>query len=197
MTRILGFSDVHCDARACAALIDAAASADIVIGAGDFAQRREGLKETMAMLAPLQDAAIYVAGNNESPEELAAATTAPILQGTTMERARLVIAGLGCAVPPIPPMPWGSVDLTEEQARGLLDLIPACDILVSHSPPKGVADVHATLGSMGSIAVRDAAERLQPKLLLCGHVHDCWGQDGQIGATRVVNLGPTPNWFEV
>jgi Icc-related predicted phosphoesterase len=34
-------------------------------------------------------------------------------------------------------------------------------------------------------------------LLLCGHVHDCWGQRGRIGKTQVVNLGPGVTWFEV
>jgi len=197
VARILAFSDVHCDAHACATLVTEGAKADLVIGAGDFAQRREGLADTMGLLAPLAPLAIYVAGNNENPEELAEATTAPVLQGTSLTCGALVVAGIGCAVPPLPPMPWGSVDLSEDAARALLDRVEHCDILISHSPPKGVADVHADMGSIGSVAVREVAERLQPKLLFCGHVHDCWGQEGQIGATRVVNLGPTPNWFEV
>ena len=55
MARILAFSDVHCDAHACATLVTEGAKADLVIGAGDFAQRREGLADTMGLLAPMEN----------------------------------------------------------------------------------------------------------------------------------------------
>ncbi len=41
--KILAFSDVHCDHAACEALVAVAGQADLIIGAGDFAQRREPL----------------------------------------------------------------------------------------------------------------------------------------------------------
>lgn len=197
MTRILAFSDVHRDLAACATLVAAGAAADIVIGAGDFAQMHEGLEETLRALAPLDAKAVHVVGNNETLAALRAQTGAEVLQGTAIVRHGITIGGIGCAVPPLPPMRWGSNDLTEAQARALLDRIESCDILISHSPPRGVVDRHASLGSIGSLAVREAAERLKPDLLLCGHIHDCWGEEGRIGDTRVVNLGPFPTWFEV
>ena len=86
---------------------------------------------------------------------------------------------------------WVSEALTlDEQAR-------VKDILISHSPPKGVADRGSLGASLGSSAVRAAVERVQPNLCLCGHVHDSWGKSGFIGATAVHNLGPRANWFEV
>jgi len=45
--------------------------------------------------------------------------------------------------------------------------------------------------------VHAAARRLQPRYLLCGHVHDDWGARGRIGATRVLNLGPDPVYLEI
>ncbi|MFV2053844.1 metallophosphoesterase family protein [Aliiroseovarius sp. YM-037] len=194
--KILAFSDVHCDLDACARIVTAGRDADLVIGAGDFAEQHEGLAETMAALAPIAEKAIYVPGNGETAEALRAATKARVLHGEVAEISGITVAGLGCAVPPLPRLPW-SYDLSEEDAAALLAPIERCDILVTHSPPKGVADVIEGYGSLGSVAVRDAAERLQPQRLFCGHVHDCWGQGGQIGATEVRNLGPTVNWFEV
>ena len=73
----------------------------------------------------------------------------------------------------------------------------AADILVLHSPPKGVVDVTSGGQSVGSTAIHDAIERIQPRLAFCGHIHDSWGQTGRIGATQVVNLGPRPNWFDL
>lgn len=196
--RILAFSDLHLDAAAADAIVAAGAGADLVLGAGDFAIRRAGLAPFMARLRPIAAKAILVPGNNESSEELRAATGAVVLHGQVLRRGGLTIAGIGAAIPPLPPgLPWRSYDLSEDQAGTLLNDIDACDILISHSPPHGCADAHGQLGALGSHAIRAAAERLQPRLLLCGHIHDSWGQQGRIGQTRVVNLGPRPNWFEV
>ncbi|MEO1274522.1 MAG: serine/threonine protein phosphatase, partial [Pseudomonadota bacterium] len=90
-----------------------------------------------------------------------------------------------------------SCDLTEEMATQMLDRCETADMLVLHSPPKGVADVTSSGASVGSTAIRAAIERIQPRLAICGHIHDSWGVRGTIGATEIVNLGPTPTWFEV
>ncbi len=125
------------------------------------------------------------------------AETARVLHGETVTVGGLVLAGLGGAVPPLPPLPWASWDLTETEARALLAPIGHADILITHSPPHGIADTTARKpGHLGSVAIRAAIERLQPRLALCGHIHDCWGQGGQIGATEIRNLGPGLTWFE-
>ena len=195
--KILAFSDVHCDHAACEALVAAAAEADLVIGAGDFAQRREGLADTMAILEPFAPKAIYVAGNNETPEELRAATSATVLHGQMTTRLGLNIYGLGGAIPELNITAFESFDITEAQAAPLLDAATGVDIIICHSPPKGVADVMASRGSMGSVEIRNTIKRVQPRLMLCGHVHDCWGERGNIGLTEVANLGPNVNWIEL
>ncbi|MEM9141073.1 MAG: metallophosphoesterase, partial [Pseudomonadota bacterium] len=88
-------------------------------------------------------------------------------------------------------------DLTEDQAEAMLNRMDQADILISHSPPNGVADISGNGMSLGSTAVRAAIERVQPRLCVCGHIHDSWGQQGLIGSTSVHNLGPRPNWFEL
>ncbi len=173
--KILAFSDVHCEHGACEALVAAADQADLIIGAGDFAQRREGLAETMAVLEPFADKAIYVAGNNETPEELRAATSAEVLHGQITTRLGLKIYGLGGAIPELNITAFESFDITEAQAAPLLEAATGADIMICHSPPKGVADIMA------------------PR----GHVHDCWGERGKIGKTEVANLGPGINWIEL
>lgn len=85
----------------------------------------------------------------------------------------------------------------DKDAAAMLENCHQVDILISHSPPKGVADVTSQGQSVGSSAVRATTERLKPKLLLCGHIHEAWGQKDLIEDTSVHNLGPTINWFEV
>jgi len=196
--KILAFSDLHLSRAAAAALVDASAEADLVIGAGDFCNRREGLADAIAMLAGIAAPMVLVPGNCESADELRAAAPAgaTVLHGEGCEIGGLRLYGLGYGVPVTPFGAW-SCDLTEERAADLLAPCQAADLMVFHSPPKGVADVTATGLSVGSTAIRDAIARVQPHLAVCGHVHDCWGQEGHIGATRVVNLGPTVTWFEI
>lgn len=195
--RILAFSDVHCDTDACAALLAAAPDADLIIGAGDFAQRREGLAQTMALLEPFAAKAVYIAGNNETPDELRAATSARVLHGEMIDWQGVRIFGIGGAIPALNITAFESFDISEVDAAPLLAQGDCVDIVVTHSPPKGVVDVMDGRGSMGSVEVQKAIERLQPKLVFCGHIHDCWGQRGKIGQSEVINLGPTVNWFEM
>lgn len=196
MTRVLAFSDLHMSRDHAAAIVAAADRADLVIGAGDFCNLRQGLDEAMDWLAPIADKAVYVAGNAESIEELRAATKALVLHGEAAERAGLSLFGLGYAVPVTPFGDW-SCDLSEAEASVLLAGLGRCDILISHSPPHGVADVSSRGVSLGSVAIREAIDRAQPRLCLCGHIHDSWRVRGGIGSTEVINLGPAPVWIDI
>ena len=196
--KIMAFSDLHHSLRRADALVEASKSADLVIGAGDFCNMRRDLHGAMNLLSGVSTPMIVVPGNAESQEELADAVHAgtQVLHGCGAVINGLHIFGLGYGVPPTPFGSW-SCDLTENFAVEMLNRCTQADILIIHSPPKGVADMTSSGQSVGSTAIRAAVERLQPSLALCGHIHDSWGQTGLIGKTQVVNLGPTPNWFEV
>ena len=196
--KLLAFSDLHATPRRAEALVAAAAEADLVIGAGDFCNMRHGLAEALALLDGITAPLVLVPGNAESFDELrdAAPSDAHVLHGSAVTLQGVEMFGLGYGVPQTPFGDW-SCDLSEPQAQDLLDRCTSADILIVHSPPKGIADRTSTGLSVGSTAIHAAIERVQPKLALCGHIHDSWGETGQIGATRVVNLGPVPNWFEL
>lgn len=196
--KILAFSDLHLARARAADIVVASKEADIVIGAGDFCNMRKGLAEAMALLNGIEAPLVMVPGNNESLEELqnAAPENAHVLHGEGIEIGGLTIFGIGGGIPVTPFGAW-SWDLTEDEAEELLQKSFGADIIISHSPPKGIADRTSDGISVGSMAVRVAAEWVQPKLLVCGHIHDCWGEEGMIDDTLVKNLGPTVNWFEV
>lgn len=194
----MAFSDLHHSATRAAELVAASGAADLVIGAGDFCNARRRLPDAMAMLADIARPVILVPGNAESADELRAASQdgVTVLHGEAALIDGLRIFGLGYAVPVTPFGDW-SCDLTEAQAEQMLSQCSAADILVSHSPPKGIVDRSSSGRSIGSVAVLDAIKRIAPKLVLCGHVHDSWGKSETLGPSKVHNLGPTPNWFEV
>ncbi|MEM8730162.1 MAG: metallophosphoesterase family protein [Pseudomonadota bacterium] len=196
--KILAFSDLHAATGAAAALVDLSAEVDLVIGAGDFCNMRQGLDEAMALLSGLQAPLVAVPGNAESVEELrdASGPGTTVLHGDGCEIDGIRLFGLGYGVPTTPFGAW-SCDLSEAQAASMLASCAEVDILVLHSPPKGIADRTSAGQSVGSTAIAEAIARLQPRLAFCGHIHDSWGARGRIGATEIVNLGPQGHVFEV
>ncbi len=42
-----------------------------------------------------------------------------------------------------------------------------------------------------------ALERKRPALVLCGDVHQCWGEEVEIGTTPVVSVGPEGRFFDI
>ncbi|MEM9844913.1 MAG: metallophosphoesterase family protein [Pseudomonadota bacterium] len=196
--KIMAFSDLHLSRSRAVALVEASQTAELVIGAGDFCNQRQGLEQAMDMLSGIKAPFVAVPGNAESIKELRQAAPPGIspLHGEGIEVEGLKIFGLGYGVPPTPFGDW-SCDLSEEDAEAHLATCETADILILHSPPKGVADRTSTGASVGSVALHDAIARIQPQLALCGHIHDSWGQEGAIGRSRIVNLGPSPNWFDI
>lgn len=196
--KILAFSDLHLARGRAADIVAASTSADLVIGAGDFCNHRAGLDKVRDMLADLAAPMLAVPGNAESAAELVAADlpNTTVLHGSGVSVAGLRFFGLGYAVPETPFGDW-SCDLDEDSAAALLAPCDAVDVLITHAPPKGYVDQTSTGVSIGSTAILAAIQRLQPRLALCGHIHDSWGQRAQLGDTEVVNLGPRVTWFEI
>ncbi|MBV9310637.1 MAG: metallophosphoesterase family protein [Solirubrobacterales bacterium] len=196
--KLLAFSDLHRDRDAARRLADMSQDADVVIGAGDFASMHFGLGRTIEALSSIVKPTLLVAGNNESDAALSRAcasfSAAKVLHGEATEIDGVSFFGLGAGIPPTP-FPW-SFDLDEERAGETLEECPEHAVLVVHSPPKGVVD-RAFGRNLGSKAIRAAIERKHPRLALCGHIHQGWGQEAKIGETRVVNLGPEGKFFDL
>jgi len=192
--KLLAFSDVHRDLDAARSLVERSAEADAVLAAGDFASVHEGLEEMIAALAPIERPTLLVPGNNETEEALRAACegwdAATVLHGEAAEVDGVAFFGLGAGVP-VTPWDW-SFDLDEEEAEAKLAGCPDGAVLVLHSPPQGHVD-----DGMGSEAILRAIEARRPPLAVCGHIHQCWGQEARVGPTRVANLGPQGTFFEV
>jgi uncharacterized protein len=190
--RLLAFSDLHRDLDQAARLVELSDKADVVAGVGDFASIHEGLEETVDALKPITRPTVLVPGNNETDEALrkAAAGWATVLHGEGAEIEGVPFFGLGAGVP-VTPWDW-SFDLTEEDAEAKLAACPEGAVLLSHSPPKGHVDK-----GLGSEAVLRAAELKHPQMVLCGHIHELWGQESQVDGARVLNLGPAGRIIEI
>lgn len=196
--RILAFSDLHRKTDIAQAILHASRDADVVVGAGDFATKGVGLAETMEVLRDLIAPTVFVAGNHDSLVDLREACRGNdaihVLHGEAMVIQGIPFFGLGFEIPAGRQEPWNK-RLEEIEAAELLKDCPEEAVLVTHSPPFGVADVQTTGAHEGSRSIREAVEATQPRLHLCGHIHHAWGMSGVIGHCAVHNLGPTLNWF--
>jgi Icc-related predicted phosphoesterase len=196
--KLLAFSDLHRDKDRAARLVELAREADVVLGAGDYATMRTGLEGTIEALSAIASPTVLVPGNAESDTELWQACTgwpsAHVLHGQALKLEGVQFFGLGGGVPPTP-FPW-SFDLSEDEAAAKLESCPEGAVLVVHSPPKGYLDeVHGR--HLGSRSILEAIERKRPALVVCGHIHQCWGSEVAIGTTPVVNLGPDGRFFDI
>jgi uncharacterized protein len=192
----LAFSDVHRDLEQAKRLAEMAARADVVIAAGDFGSVHRGVNELIDMLVVIETPTVLVPGNNETEDALREACrgwkAATVLHGEGTEIDGVEFFGLGAGVPTTP-WDW-SFDLTEDEAETMLAGMGEGGVLVVHSPPKGYLDGNRSLGSE---AVLRAIEAKRPRVAVCGHIHECAGEEAEIGPTRLLNPGPEGIFVEV
>jgi uncharacterized protein len=197
--RLLAFSDLHRDLPQAEKLVEMSAEADVVIGAGDFASVHEGLQETIDALAAIETPTVLVPGNNETDEALREATAgwraATVLHGGGAAIAGVDFFGLGAGIP-VTPWEW-SFDLGDEKAAVMLAHCPDDAVLVLHSPPLGHCDSNGAGQSFGSPILARTIEERNPRLAVCGHIHESWGCESRIGDTPIHNLGPKGTWLDV
>jgi Icc-related predicted phosphoesterase len=191
--RLLLFSDLHCDIVAAQRLVKLAKNVDVAIGAGDFGQVRRRVSACIDVLRDMPCPTVVVPGNNESLDELLDACRGwdrvHVLHGNGVTIDGVNFFGLGGGVPVTPFGAW-SFDFSEDEAAELLKDFPKGGVLVSHSPPKGCLDVDGGGTSRGSTTVRDLISTKKPALVVCGHIHACWGRTEMLDEATVVNAGP-------
>ncbi len=197
--RLLLVSDLHRDLEAARSVVARAPDFDAVLIAGDLAIQRQGLQEIVDELCAIETPTVLVCGNGESPEELRAACddaaegagwlAAHVLHGDSVEIDGVTFFGLGGAVPVTPFGSW-SYDIPEEDAARLLASCPDGAVLISHSPPNGHVDSDGSGAHHGSWSVLEVIERTTPRLVVCGHIHACWGEQSVVADTPIINAGP-------
>ena len=198
--KIFAFSDLHRDVEATRQLLRASAGADVIVVAGDFSTKGIGAADTLDALAASTVPVIVVHGNHDTPTEIEAlcarSDVLNYLHGTSIVIEGETFFGLGGEIPSRNSFKWNAYE-TEEHATELLRACPENSVVVTHTPPFGLADLQRNGEHEGSTAILAMIGQKAPKFLLCGHIHHAWGMTGQRGGTFVHNLGPTENWFEV
>lgn len=89
-------------------------------------------------------------------------------------------------------MDWAFMQPHEDLAEVYGEIPAGIDILVSHQPPYGCGDVYPIFGEpgpghIGSNELCYTIERIQPQVVICGHLHGGYGVY-RIGDTHVFNV---------
>lgn len=78
------------------------------------------------------------------------------------------------------------------------ELIPDdTDIVVCRGPPRGLGDHNESADGqphVGSTALTETLERIQPRLMVCGHIHSGYGRY-RLGPTGVINAALVDNGY--
>lgn len=75
------------------------------------------------------------------------------------------------------------------------------DILVSHQPPLGYGDQSADFASgriinLGSRELLATIDRVRPKIVVCGHIHEGYGQFER-NSTRIYNVSVVDEYYQL
>jgi uncharacterized protein len=195
--RIAYVVDVHDRFEAVPEAMADIGAVDLLIVGGDIttAGSPDDAEQAIERWKPLAPRLLALAGNMDS-----AAIEARLAElGVGLDSRGVVFGDVGvCGVSAAPisplrtPYELGDKELERRIESGFA-AVEGCRVRIfcPHAPP--AATVCDRLGNgehVGSAVIRAIAEREQPDLLLCGHIHEARGLD-EIGRTRVVNPGPT------
>lgn len=193
--RMVCITDLHGDPTALDRILSDAGPADVVLLGGDITNfgtpnAAEFLVQRAMHHCPQ---VLAVAGNCDS----AAIDERLANLGVSLFGRGVMLQGVGFyGVSAMPPWTGTMYELSEGEiaaslalGRGQLTQLQR-EVVLSHTPPRGTPLDRTRRGEhVGSVAVRQFIEQVQPALVLCGHIHEARGID-QLGGTTIVNCGP-------
>lgn len=193
--RILAASDVHAATDVLVGILDDAGPVDLVLLGGDlthFGSPEDA--QTVVRLAQSKGArTLAVAGNCDSP----AIDVRLAELGVSLFRRGVAVGPVGfIGLSSMPPWVRTMYHFSEGELADALETghrqVASSERLVvlSHAPPHGARVDRLWHGRhVGSTALRTFVDRVQPELVVCGHIHEARGID-QLGRATVVNCGP-------
>jgi uncharacterized protein len=151
---------------------------DVVVTLGDLDA------EVLDPLGRYDVPVLGVYGNHDDGRYLDAANS------TDLHLARATIDGVtftgfqGC----VRYRPGAPLQYTQQEACRLARRLPPADVLISHSPPRGVHEEPDDRAHEGFDGLRDYVEAVRPRLLLHGHTPAPPRPTERLGATCVVHV---------
>jgi Icc-related predicted phosphoesterase len=155
---------------------------DILLHAGDFSKRGTlaEIQDFNAWLAKLPyQHKIVIAGNHDFLFEREPEQARDLINAATyLEDSGIQIAGLNIWGSPVSPrfFNWAFNRSRGEEIRRHWQAIPThTDLLLVHGPPAGILDKTWLGQSVGCHDLTHEMERIQPGVVVFGHIHEGYG----------------------
>ncbi|MFC1801362.1 metallophosphoesterase [Nanoarchaeota archaeon] len=188
--KILAFVDLHGDTALLKSIVKRAKKddVDLVVCAGDFTVFEDGAGYVLKKLNEIGKPVLLIPGNHETPEMTKKAekqySNIIDLHNKSWQKDNYLFLGYGTGG--FSKKDAGFRKAAREWRRKVKD---EKLILVVHAPPHGTKLDEIDGKSVGNEDIRKGIERLVPKLVICGHLHENADKIDSIGKTKVVNPG--------
>ncbi|MCP8317688.1 MAG: metallophosphoesterase [archaeon] len=192
--KFLAITDVHGRTQVLKWLIELSKDFDLLAVAGDVTEWGDEnfFRNFYKLISDNDIMTLFVPGNHDPILELNLPKISN-LHGESTNFNGLIFCGIGGSNPTPFSTPF---ELDDDQAYKLLFRLPnQIDVLISHSSPYGTKCDRSYKGHhIGSKPVRSFIEKVKPKVVISGHVHEARSMD-VLGDTLIVNPGPAMNGF--
>jgi len=190
--KFLIFADLHGDLDMLKNLIKKAEEADAIICAGDITIFEQDMNKIINALAGTKKLIFIIPGNHESASRMENMCkhhkNIVFLHKKIKILGKHILIGYGSGG-------FSLVDNNLKKSIGKIkDTVNKHNgkkiILISHGPPfKTNLDLIAC-EHCGSKTIKELILHIQPDLFVCGHFHENFGVEDNIGNTRAINPGP-------
>ncbi len=188
--KLLAFVDLHGDMKFLKKIIKRAKEDDIdlIIAAGDLTNFEDHLRYIIRKLNSIGKKILIIHGNHESEKSMREAVkdyeNCVYFNKKAVKVGGYVILGYG----------EGGFALEDAEFRKISrkwysEYQKKKIVLVLHSPPFATTVDKVDKRHTGNKDFRSFIERIKPKMVICGHIHETAGKKDKIGETIVINPG--------
>lgn len=188
--KLLSFADLHGDVKLLKKLVKKAKGEeiDLVVAAGDLTNFEDKLRYILRKLNGIGKKVLVIPGNHESDKSLKEViedySNCVDIHEKVVKIGDYVFLGYG----------EGGFSLEDADFRKIArkwygEYQKKKLVLVTHAPPFGTRLDKINDDHVGNKDIRKFIERIKPKLVVCGHLHENAGKIDKIGETKVVNPG--------
>ena len=193
--KLLVFGDIHGSLSALKKIEEKSRHADLLLCHGDLTIFEQDIDYIMKKLDKLNKEILLTHGNHESEDILKRLSShyknIIFIHNKRIIKDNILILGWG----------GGGFSIRDQKFEKFIkkhkeEIRKHKTILLVHVPPYGTKTDRIGKGHVGNKSVRDFIYEYQPLLVVCGHIHEGFGED-RIKKTLIINPGPYGRVIEI